>query len=304
METKNTIAMNHFIILLIGISLLLWSLLVSDIPTRFSYGFFWSMMVLFGVMHGVGDIDEIQTLHPTKSKTTLVGIYTLLMIITAVWWYLAPALTTVLFVGVAAYHFGNEHRDGYENHSKLQWVHNTLRWACVLIPLIGFQRAYSSTLLAPVVWVVEIPSSIILGVYAVTMLVRIILHGYTYSQLIWYKAIATEIALVVIIWLLAYFTNFYISFWFYFGIAHGLPQIITLYKSSYTSIHVQYLTLVTSYPDIILWTLVLWIVRYYIARLRFPDAQLMMVFLMFLGILTIPHVLMELSAQQTHRWSS
>jgi Brp/Blh family beta-carotene 15,15'-monooxygenase len=292
METKSSITSTHGIILVIGVVLLLLALVVPTIPTRFSYGFFWSMMILFGVMHGVGDIDEIETLYQKKSKTTLIAIYSGLMIITALGRFLAPLITTIIFVIVGAYHFGNEHRDVYEIHTSLTPLHNTLRWACVLIPLIGFQRAYSSSLLTPILWTIEVSSTLIRWVYAIAVVARISMHGYLYSSK-WVSIIATEVSLVAIIGLLAYTTNFYISFGFYFGIAHGLPQIITLSGSSLQNMKSQYLDLLTSYPVMILWTIGVWVVRYLLASYRFPSAELMIIFLMFLGILTIPHVLME-----------
>lgn len=274
--------------------ILLWSMVASSIPTWFSYGFFWSMMILFGVMHGVWDIDEIQELYTTRSKSTIVGVYTGLMILTGLWWYLAPLVTTVVFTIVAAYHFGSEHRDTIQTPDTVSVLHDLLRWACVLIPLIGFQRTFSSSLLSPVLWVVAIDHNIILWGYGVVVVMRLCIHCYYYTRNIWLQVTAIEIALLIIVWLLAFYTNLYVSFWFYFGIAHGLPQILTLSGSSFNSLKDQYLTLIYSYPYMIIWTIIMRLLRYTIANYWFPGAQSIMVFLMFLGILTIPHVLMEI----------
>lgn len=254
---------------------------------------FIALMVLFGVTHWINDLDHLAQTFSGRSDRRLLVRYGLIMLLVVAGWITIPLLTVLVFIIISAYHFWVDNREKYPTFS-LKGVFSFVWWVWLLFGLFYLHRNQVTELLAPLVW-------------DISML-------YTATQWIWYGALCIvwllwlyrsitdrsvswsllyELIIYSLVFAIAVTWDLYRSFWFYFWICHSLPEIIDLTKTHNHPSSKQYMHFVSKHKTIFLRTLILaWAWYLLISSIR-PNLSLLLIFFMFLAVVTFPHVLLE-----------
>jgi beta-carotene 15,15'-dioxygenase len=267
--------------------------------------FFVLMMVLFGVMHWVGDLDHLSDIAPWHSRSRLIFSYSVIMIVVVLWRLTVPLLTTLAFIVVAAFHFWEEHWEKY-TVNRLLWLYSSLWGGVVIGSILFYNKEMVLELLVPLLGDISLFVVYFGRLLALVALAYLFLSFYTMYQIdeMQYTAFFYEFFLLGLIVLISMVWDLYRSFWFYFGVVHSIPKMIsnsvTWWKFwwrswiSFSAVFIrEYLSFLWSHRAIILATLCLYCVRYLLASSFYPTISSLLIFFMFLGLVTFPHVLLE-----------
>ncbi len=276
------------------IIILLGLLFFPAITTLIGPYFFIVLMVLFGVTHGINDLEHLHLSKKFTSKNHLVLWYGAVMLFVVLGWFFMPIITLLLFIIISAYHFWTDNREKYPSHI-YKVAYPRVWWFWLLFWLFFLHRGQVVMILEPLIWNIEYLYNVTQWIWMSMVVVFLIF------TLLWIKKdqstksfLLYEIVLYGLIFLIALTWDLYRSFWFYFWICHSLPEIISVKNWKLNTIVEQYKNFVNNYRVVFLLSIVFVLVRFYAMRSIRPEFSLLLIFFMFLAIVTFPHVLLAL----------
>jgi len=227
-------------ILTFGIIFTILNFLIA-IPEETQIIFFCITIILTGIPHGSLDLylaKENQTFHNRIfSQKKFYINYLLNMITFAIFWYLFPYFSVLIFLLISAFHFGEI---DFVNKGKAQakWyftsgyglfiimyiigshLENSLQILSYLLPDFKMSAHYMQIINSAINWL------LILGLFSVLVIhITVILKKYDA------KLFLTFVNQTICILLIIKFLPFYLAFAFYFGVWHSLLSFEAILQS-------------------------------------------------------------------------
>ena len=246
-------------------------------------------ILTFGVIHGANDIILLSKNleKPALNSKYLILLYSLLVLLSAIFFFYFPVIALTFFVLYSSYHFGEQQWTLYEkkktNLSLLHFSYGLFIFSMLFI----FNEQDVSKIIYDI-------TAILITENQFLLFFIISFSGLCLSLIFFYKEIirqlSTQLVLIVLLSLLFYSSDLMLSFAVYFVFWHSIPSIVeqTNYifgQNSYTSF-IQYFKKAFFY----------WIVSMvglvnFFYFLKDDQALLTSVFFSFLAAITLPHTL-------------
>ena len=246
-------------------------------------------ILTFGVIHGANDIILLsKNLEKSALNSKyLILLYSLLVLLSAIFFFYFPVIALTFFVLYSSYHFGEQQWTLYEkkktNLSLLHFSYGLFIFSMLFI----FNEQDVSKIIYDI-------TAILITENQFLLFFIISFSGLCLSLIFFYKEIirqlSTQLVLIVLLSLLFYSSDLMLSFAVYFVFWHSIPSIVeqTNYifgQNSYTSF-IQYFKKAFFY----------WIVSMvglvnFFYFLKDDQALLTSVFFSFLAAITLPHTL-------------
>ena len=246
-------------------------------------------ILTFGVIHGANDIILLsKNLEKSALNSKyLILLYSLLVLLSAIFFFYFPVIALTFFVLYSSYHFGEQQWTLYEkkktNLSLLHFSYGLFIFSMLFI----FNEQDVSKIIYDI-------TSILITENQFLLFFIISFSGLCLSLIFFYKEIirqlSTQLVLIVLLSLLFYSSDLMLSFAVYFVFWHSIPSIVeqTNYifgQNSYTSF-IQYFKKAFIYWIV---SMVGLVVFFYF--LKDDQALLTSVFFSFLAAITLPHTL-------------
>lgn len=246
-------------------------------------------ILTFGVIHGANDIILLSKNleKPALNSKYLILLYSLLVLLSAIFFFYFPVIALTFFVLYSSYHFGEQQWTLYEkkktNLSLLHFSYGLFIFSMLFI----FNEQDVSKIIYDI-------TAILITENQFLLFFIISFSGLCLSLIFFYKEIirqlSTQLVLIVLLSLLFYSSDLMLSFAVYFVFWHSIPSIVeqTNYifgQNSYTSF-IQYFKKAFYYWIV---SMVGLVVFFYF--LKDDQALLTSVFFSFLAAITLPHTL-------------
>lgn len=246
-------------------------------------------ILTFGVIHGANDIILLSKNleQPALNSKYLILLYSLLVLLSAIFFFYFPVIALTFFVLYSSYHFGEQQWTLYEkkktNLSLLHFSYGLFIFSMLFI----FNEQDVSKIIYDI-------TAILITENQFLLFFIISFSGLCLSLIFFYKEIirqlSTQLVLIVLLSLLFYSSDLMLSFAVYFVFWHSIPSIVeqTNYifgQNSYTSF-IQYFKKAFIYWIV---SMVGLVVFFYF--LKDDQALLTSVFFSFLAAITLPHTL-------------
>jgi len=246
-------------------------------------------ILTFGVIHGANDIILLsKNLEKSALNSKyLILLYSLLVLLSAIFFFYFPVIALTFFVLYSSYHFGEQQWTLYEkkktNLSLLHFSYGLFIFSMLFI----FNEQDVSKIIYDI-------TAILITENQFLLFFIISFSGLCLSLIFFYKEIirqlSTQLVLIVLLSLLFYSSDLMLSFAVYFVFWHSIPSIVeqTNYifgQNSYTSF-IQYFKKAFIYWIV---SMVGLVVFFYF--LKDDQALLTSVFFSFLAAITLPHTL-------------
>jgi len=246
-------------------------------------------ILTFGVIHGANDIILLSKNleKPALNSKYLILLYSLLVLLSAIFFFYFPVIALTFFVLYSSYHFGEQQWTLYEkkktNLSLLHFSYGLFIFSMLFI----FNEQDVSKIIYDI-------TAILITENQFLLFFIISFSGLCLSLIFFYKEIirqlSTQLVLIVLLSLLFYSSDLMLSFAVYFVFWHSIPSIVeqTNYifgQNSYTSF-IQYFKKAFIYWIV---SMVGLVVFFYF--LKDDQALLTSVFFSFLAAITLPHTL-------------
>lgn len=230
--------------MLIVLSCILLALKVSGSWTEawMDYTFFGLVMILIGLPHGA--VDHLIHIRQKQSKeltaTTLgqfVRSYLLMIALYGLVWYLLPAVSLGLFIGLSCYHFGQSQlyyffkKEGYfSTFTYILWGLAVLSYiicwnsqdsiALISTILPEFGEWLATSPLAANLWYLPWVLSVVPAAFLVSRL-----RGLPFDIILW------EAGSLLVIGLVSYYCGLLVAFSVYFGFWHSSKSLRAIVRS-------------------------------------------------------------------------
>ena len=246
-------------------------------------------ILTFGVIHGANDIILLSKNleQPALNSKYLILLYSLLVLLSAIFFFYFPVIALTFFVLYSSYHFGEQQWTLFEkkktNLSLLHFFYGLFIFSMLFI----FNEQDVSKIIYDI-------TAILITENQFLLFFIISFSGLCLSLIFFYKEIirqlSTQLVLIVLLSLLFYSSDLMLSFAVYFVFWHSIPSIVeqTNYifgQNSYTSF-IQYFKKAFIYWVV---SMVGLVVFFYF--LKDDQALLTSVFFSFLAAITLPHTL-------------
>ncbi|MBU86654.1 MAG: hypothetical protein CMC53_01020 [Flavobacteriaceae bacterium] len=246
-------------------------------------------ILTFGVIHGANDIILLSKNleQPALNSKYLILLYSLLVLLSAIFFFYFPVIALTFFVLYSSYHFGEQQWTLYEkkktNLSLLHFSYGLFIFSMLFI----FNEQDVSKIIYDI-------TAILITENQFLLFFIISFSGLCLSLIFFYKEIirqlSTQLVLIVLLSLLFYSSDLMLSFAVYFVFWHSIPSIVeqTNYifgQNSYTSF-IQYFKKAFIYWIV---SMVGLVVFFYF--LKDDQVLLTSVFFSFLAAITLPHTL-------------
>jgi len=246
-------------------------------------------ILTFGVIHGANDIILLSKNleQPALNSKYLILLYSLLVLLSAIFFFYFPVIALTFFVLYSSYHFGEQQWTLYEkkktNLSLLHFSYGLFIFSMLFI----FNEQDVSKIIYDI-------TAILITENQFLLFFIISFSGLCLSLIFFYKEIirqlSTQLVLIVLLSLLFYSSGLMLSFAVYFVFWHSIPSIVeqTNYifgQNSYTSF-IQYFKKAFIYWIV---SMVGLVVFFYF--LKDDQVLLTSVFFSFLAAITLPHTL-------------
>ncbi len=285
------------LILLLTIALGLGVALVPQLQ-EYSFQIFLGLVFLLGIPHG--SLDHVIYLRKSSSDRravlSFILVYLGIMAISGLFWLISPSLMLPFFLLVSAFHFGQSQLFYIRGNSRILKNILFLAWGTFLLSLIirlNFQECLAIFkslesvqtdfwMNTPVLeWMIYISGGItILGMFF-----------FLSSKEITHREFIYEFALVLLISVIANFTNAVFAFALYFGIWHSLKSMVLEYED--LKKHYRRLNLLRFFKLIAPFSIagVLFLVTTYFLTQHFSFSMSpYMLFIILISCLTFPHL--------------
>ena len=207
--------------------LALWitSRLNSDDQTLIGFIFIFS----FGILHGANDLVLIKNLKGNKNRSflTFLGIYVLVVLISAILFLTIPLIVLFIFVVISAYHFGEQHFQDLENY-KWTWgkpVFYLVYGSFILLLLFYFHNIEVQKIIFSItnyeISLVTNPAPLIITGVALLLLM---IYNYFYMPT-FKKMMVAEIIYLLVFALIFKLGSLIWGFAIYFILWHSIPSL-------------------------------------------------------------------------------
>ncbi len=269
---------------------LLW--LTIQIELSFEEYFAYFFVLTIGILHGANDISLINYVFKDKSKSKLkyLGYYILIILVTALSFFIMPFFALVVFVIFSCYHFGEQHFNGQLQSQNYSSKILYLSYGILIFGLLFYCNAADTSLI-----ILELTSVNISEVHYQYFL----LSGLVLSVFFCYLSLKNfektpnyfeEIFLILLFALIFKLASILWAFSIYFIIWHSLPSL----KDQVTTLHGKFSkkSLVKYVKSSVLnWSISIvgLVLMYYTSQ--YFQIRFITLFFAFLAAITIPHVI-------------
>ena len=246
-------------------------------------------ILTFGVIHGANDIILLSKNleKPALNSKYLILLYSLLVLLSAIFFFYFPVIALTFFVLYSSYHFGEQQWTLFEKKkTNLSFLHFSYG-LFIFSMLFIFNEQDVSKIIYDI-------TTILITENQFLLFFIISFSGLCLSLIFFYKEIirqlSTQLVLIVLLSLLFYSSDLMLSFAVYFVFWHSIPSIVeqTNYifgQNNYTSF-IRYFKKAFIYWIV---SMVGLVVFFYF--LKDDQALLTSVFFSFLAAITLPHTL-------------
>ena len=246
-------------------------------------------ILTFGVIHGANDIILLSKNleKPALNSKYLILLYSLLVLLSAIFFFYFPVIALTFFVLYSSYHFGEQQWTLFEKKkTNLSFLHFSYG-LFIFSMLFIFNEQDVSKIIYDI-------TTILITENQFLLFFIISSSGLCLSLIFFYKEIirqlSTQLVLIVLLSLLFYSSDLMLSFAVYFVFWHSIPSIVeqTNYifgQNNYTSF-IRYFKKAFIYWIV---SMVGLVVFFYF--LKDDQALLTSVFFSFLAAITLPHTL-------------
>lgn len=248
----------------------------------------------FGILHGANDLLLIENITSKKQAipfTKIVSYYVLVVLLGAFLFYAIPWLALVLFIGISAFHFGEQEWQHIDKGipKKLAVTFYFFYGATILFLLFSFHIIEVQKIIFEIT-TLTVPPSLIVLLLKIVIGVLFLLGSYVYWKLkTARRQLLTEILYLLLFMIIFKSSNLIWGFAIYFVLWHSIPSIIDQIRF----IHGKYdLQLFISYckSAILYWGLS--IIGISILFFSIEQEQVFnALFFSFLASITFPHAL-------------
>lgn len=270
--------------------------LLPDFLRFIQYPLLGILLVTIGLPHGATDYLLFRRMHRSKlTKKQIIkffAIYVTSVLGFLLFWFIFPLYSFFIFIIISAYHFGQSNWEniiikGYSTLTYFFWgafaIGGSVLWhwdesKIVIGQVIGFTPDFSSAQMS------NIQSSLVI----VNCLIIVVLKFY---QKISTSQLLVEVAKIIILSLLFYFTPMLIGFALYFALWHSLSSLksqLSYYKKLWPNFTLgDYYRQAAPYTILAVLGFVLLVLGHtYIL----PDVSIISTFLVFIACVTLPHI--------------
>lgn len=248
----------------------------------------------FGILHGANDISIIRKLQPVfkgrKGDLRIIAAYTGFVLLVALAFFALPLLALLFFIGISAYHFGEQHWQHKARAGAWQRMALYVSYGATILFMLFFLHGAevseiitAITAFSPPLWVYRAGFFSAAGVLLLSLLLNI-------PRDEWLRRLPFELLLLGVFYLVFANASLIWAFAIYFILWHSIPslmdQISMLYGRYTFKNGMKYLRNSAVYWVAAMLSLV---VAFFI--FREGDSGFLPLFFCFLAAITFPHVL-------------
>ena len=243
------------------------------------------LIITIGIVHGANDISILKRWRQTSS-VALTLLYIGVVLLGCVAFFFFPALALPTFVGVSAYHFGEQHWENRLGHHHYHfWLY--LLYGCFVFSLLFYCHAYQV-------------QEVVAGISGQTLSQRIFFplllgSGFALFTLMVFRSELRPYLLfesILAVLLLAIFSqgSLILAFGFYFVVWHSYPSLKSQFDFLYGP--KNFFSNVGTYiqSSLLYWLLAVVGLSIAYSYVDFTASYVLPLFFTFLAAITFPHV--------------
>jgi beta-carotene 15,15'-dioxygenase len=277
-----------------------------DLPSSYIYILCFLLIATIGVSHGAYDGKKGEMLFNDKfknSKFIFYFIYTTLVILVFIFWYLNPLISLIIFLLISSLHFGKEDLEiyldkKYRHHPLLFFLKGSL---IILLPLFfNFEKTnlIFNTILFSNNYLL-LSNNFVKFILAINLLMQVLFYLYIYFKKKLNRSdffsIIFEIFLIIIIFYL--FTPI-VAFTLYFCFMHSIKNILLISDELNSNLfrgfkifvkQSLFLTLITFF--------ILLISLFFLIKFDLLENSIEKIIFIALASLTLPHIILHYIAE-------
>ena len=243
----------------------------------------------FGIIHGANDVILLsKNLDKTNLNTIkLILVYSLMVILSAVFFYVFPLLALIFFILYSSYHFGEQQWTLFEKKSERLYSLYFGYGSLIFSLLFLFNQNYVSFIINDITGI-QLLSNHFFLYFQFSLLIFLIGLFSSYRLII--EQLLIQLVLLCVLCFMFYFSDLMLSFSVFFVFWHSIPSIVeqTKYiygKNNFESIF-KYFKKAFLY-----WIISIIGLGLFFYVLKEDQNLLISVFFSFLAAITLPHTL-------------
>lgn len=304
----------NLIILAITLAVIALSQIDYGLSSSIQYTLLIAGTIIIGIPHGATDghifrETRLNKILPGNNKWYFYAIYVLVIALYTAQWLLSPVLSLIIFLLIAVYHFGQSHLFYIKtlDAAGIKTVFYLLWGTYILTLPLMFSYAEASPIISEIIGFAPLSVATVstwaLPVALILFAINgIFLSGLIVTQKLPLKNYLLEMANLMALGLLAYFTPLFIAFITYWAVWHSFNSVVEI--STFLSHQRKKLNLKLFYKKALPLSLITFLgigLLLFITQSFGSKETLLAMFFIITAAITLPHsIVMEFLYKENH----